>query len=144
MFERDYNFKGIHANIVTQLTTEIDNESKFKFFDRNVDVFIIAPIVGLLYGRVANRDAVVQFLNHDYGKNCQYYNGREEISNQDFLGIVIDYDENKKQDKPVNPPVITSIRVDTHGIDYGKPKTGEPFDYYSYMMQQYYGGGMAN
>ena len=53
-------------------------------------------------------------------------------------------DENKKQDKPVNPPVITSIRVDTHGIDYGKPKTGEPFDYYSYMMQQYYGGGMAN
>ena len=52
-------------------------------------------------------------------------------------------DENKKQDKPVNPPVITSIRVDTHGIDYGKPKTGEPFDYYSYMMQQYYGGGTA-
>ena len=53
-------------------------------------------------------------------------------------------DENKKQDRPVNPPVITSIRVDTHGIDYGKPKTGEPFDYYSYMMQQYYGGGMSN
>ena len=53
-------------------------------------------------------------------------------------------EENKKQDKPINPPVIKSIRVDTHGVDYGKPKTGVPFDYYSYMMQQYYGGGMAN
>ena len=51
-------------------------------------------------------------------------------------------EENKKQDKPINPPVIKSIRVDTHGVDYGKPKTGVPFDYYSYMMQHYYGGGM--
>lgn len=42
--------------------------------------------------RVANRDAVPQFFNHDYGKNCQYYNGREEVSNQDFLGIVLSYD----------------------------------------------------
>lgn len=56
MFDRDYNFKGIHANIVTQLTTEIDSETKFKFFDRNIDVLIIAPIVGFLYGRMSNRD----------------------------------------------------------------------------------------
>lgn len=41
---------------------------------------------------------------------------------------------------PVNPVVIKSIRVDTKGVDYGMPKTIEPFDYYSYMMQQYYGG----
>ena len=43
-------------------------------------------------------------------------------------------------DRPINPPVITSITVDTKGVDYGKPETEEPFDYYSYMMQQYYGG----
>ena len=47
MFERDYNFKGRHANIVTQLTTEIDSDTKFKLFERNIDVLIIAPIVGL-------------------------------------------------------------------------------------------------
>lgn len=41
--------------------------------------------------RVANRDAVPQFFNYEYGKNCQYYNGREEVSNQDFLGIVLSY-----------------------------------------------------
>ena len=49
-------------------------------------------------------------------------------------------DKNLTADKPVNPPVIKSITVDTHGVDYGTPKTVEPFDYYSYMMQQYYGG----
>ena len=42
--------------------------------------------------------------------------------------------------RPVNPPVIKSITVDTKGVDYGTPETVEPFDYYSYMMQQYYGG----
>lgn len=41
-------------------------------------------------------------------------------------------------DRPVNAPVIKSISVDTHGVDYDDPVTVEPFDYYSYMMQQYY------
>lgn len=42
----------------------------------------------------ANRDSVVQFFNGIYDSSCSYYNGREEISNQDFLGIVLDYDSN--------------------------------------------------
>ena len=49
-------------------------------------------------------------------------------------------DTTKTKDRPVEPPVITSITVDTKGVDYGMPETHEPFDYYSYMMQQYYGG----
>jgi len=48
-------------------------------------------------------------------------------------------DQNLTADMPINKPVITSIRVDTKGVDYGKPETVKPFDYYSYMMQQYYG-----
>lgn len=47
-------------------------------------------------------------------------------------------------DKPVNPPVIKSVTVDTKGVDYGDPETVEPFDYYSYMMQQYYSGNKSN
>ncbi|MBQ7140372.1 MAG: U32 family peptidase [Bacilli bacterium] len=43
--------------------------------------------------RVANRDNVPQFFDKKPGVNEQYYLGREEISNQDFLGIVLDYDE---------------------------------------------------
>jgi len=46
--------------------------------------------------RVANREAVVQFWDKEPGVNEQYYLGRNEVSNQDFLGIVTDYDENTK------------------------------------------------
>ena len=48
-------------------------------------------------------------------------------------------DTTKTADKPVNPPKITSITINTYGADYGMPETQKPFDYYSYMMQQYYG-----
>ena len=44
----------------------------------------------------ANRDAVAQFYNGDNNVNCLYYNGREEISNQDFLGVILDYDHKNK------------------------------------------------
>ena len=47
-------------------------------------------------------------------------------------------DTTKTADKPVNPPKITSLTVETYGADYGMPETQKPFDYYSYMMQQYY------
>lgn len=44
----------------------------------------------------ANRDSVPQFFDGSFDEKCQYYNGRVEVSNQDFLGIVLDYDEKNK------------------------------------------------
>lgn len=41
----------------------------------------------------ANRESIVQFFNGSYGVEAQYYNGRIELSNQDFLGVIIDYDD---------------------------------------------------
>ena len=41
------------------------------------------------------------------------------------------------QDKPVDEPKITSIRVETYGVDYGEPETIEPFNYYNWLMKQY-------
>ena len=43
--------------------------------------------------RVANRDSCPQFFNRFPDKNEQYFLGREEISNQDYLGIVNEYDK---------------------------------------------------
>ena len=45
--------------------------------------------------------------------------------------------ENAEVSTPVNPPKITSIRVETYGIDYGLPETLEPFDYKSWLYKQY-------
>jgi len=43
--------------------------------------------------RVANRDSVCQFFDKFPNKDAQYFLGRCEVSNQDFLGLVLDYDE---------------------------------------------------
>lgn len=41
-----------------------------------------------ILNRVSNRENKVQFFDKEPGVNEQYYLGREEVSNQDFLGIV--------------------------------------------------------
>lgn len=43
--------------------------------------------------RVANRESTSQFYNSFPGVEGQYFLGRQEISNQDFLGVVLDYDD---------------------------------------------------
>ena len=47
--------------------------------------------------RCANRDSVPQFYLEKPGVEEQYYSGREEVSNKDFLGIVMDYDDENKE-----------------------------------------------
>lgn len=44
-------------------------------------------------------------------------------------------------DMPKNKPVITSISIETYGVNYGEPETIEPFNYYNYLMQ-YYGSSL--
>ena len=44
----------------------------------------------------ANRDSVPQFFDYTNDHTIGYYNGRDEVSNQDFLGIVLDYDSEEK------------------------------------------------
>ena len=44
-----------------------------------------------ILNRCANRESTPQFFNELPGVNEQYYLGRQELSNQDFLGLVLDY-----------------------------------------------------
>ena len=46
--------------------------------------------------KVANRESAPQFFKKDPSYQDQYYNLRDEESNQDFLGIVKSYDEKEK------------------------------------------------
>ncbi len=45
-----------------------------------------------ILNRCANRDSTPQFYDKLPSVDEQYYLGREELSNQDFLGIVLEYD----------------------------------------------------
>lgn len=56
MFDKQYRFKGRHALRVDQLTAAFDTISKAKLFERNVDVYANAPLIGFLYGRLAEPD----------------------------------------------------------------------------------------
>lgn len=44
---------------------------------------------------------------------------------------------NTEVSTPVNPPKITSLKVETFGVDYGLPETLTPFDYTTWMYKQY-------
>lgn len=52
----EFQFKGKHADYVRKLTSEIDTRTKFKIFQYNVDVLVLAPIVGMIYGRSSSID----------------------------------------------------------------------------------------
>lgn len=94
IFDRDYNFKGKHANIVTKLTSEIDGETKFKFFERNIDVLILSPIVGLLYGRMAQKDDSGEVTSDNVKKINFDQMNRESINlNFDYQLIMLLHDK---------------------------------------------------
>ena len=46
-----------------------------------------------ILNRCANRESTPQFYDKLPGVNEQYFNSREELSNQDFLGLVLGYDK---------------------------------------------------
>ena len=47
--------------------------------------------------RCANRETTDQYFNSFPGYKEQYYLDRQENTNQDFLGVVLDYDEKEKE-----------------------------------------------
>lgn len=80
-------------------------------------------------------DANIDGLYAGFGKVIEGMDVVNAIANVE----VVTRDESASEgvDKPVNPPVITSIRVETYGVDYGEPETMEAFDYYNWIMSQY-------
>lgn len=116
--EKDFTFCAKDLSMLEELKTMIDmNIKSFKIEGRMRSIYYIATVVGTyrkaidnyinnipfnieeenqILRNCANRDSVVQFFNDIKDETCSYYNGREEISNQDFLGIVLDYNYNNK------------------------------------------------
>ena len=110
--EKDFTFCSKDLSMIEHIKEMIDLGIKsFKIEGRMRSVYYIATVVkcyrkaidnyykGIydvkeykkILDRVANRDSSVQFFDGNSDYNCNYYNGRVEISNQDFLGMVLDY-----------------------------------------------------
>ncbi len=56
MFQKEYRFRGKHAVYVNNLTSVFEATENTKIFDRNIDVYLNAPIIGFLYHRQAELD----------------------------------------------------------------------------------------
>ena len=72
-------------------------------YRRAIDAFCASPSTytyPIDYEKIlrncANRDSVLQFMNGVNDETMGYYNGREEISNQDFLGVILSYNKETK------------------------------------------------
>ena len=80
-------------------------------------------------------------LNGYYTSFGKVIEGMDVIHNIENVEVKIADDSeetgNTEVSTPVNPVTITSIKVETNGVDYGLPETLTPFDYMSWMYQQY-------
>lgn len=75
------------ATVINTYRNLIDDYYENKLTEEKVEYY------QKILDKVANREATVQFWDKLPTVNEQYYLGRNEVSNQDFLGIVKDYDE---------------------------------------------------
>lgn len=113
--EKNFTFCTKDLSMLKYIPDMIDSGIKsFKIEGRMRSVYYIATVVSIyrkvidnycnnksnyeynsdyekVLNRVANRDSITQFYNGVNDESCNYYNGRMENSNQDFLGLVKSY-----------------------------------------------------
>lgn len=112
---RDFTIMPKDLNMITNIQSMIeDGVNSFKIEGRMRSIYYIATVLHTykkiidkimtnslsdeyikyaenIINRVANRESVSQFYDALPTENEQYYSGRKEESNQDFLGLILDY-----------------------------------------------------
>lgn len=79
------------ATVISTYREAIDNYYAGKLTDKLIEYY------SNILNRVANRESTEQFFNNPAGVDEQYFLGRQEVSNQDFLGIVLNYNKETKE-----------------------------------------------
>lgn len=91
-FKVEGRMRGIYyiATVILAYRRLIDKIEKNTLTDQEKDYYL------KVLNRVANRESTPQFFEKLPTEKEQYFLGRQEVSNQDFLGLVLDYDPIKK------------------------------------------------
>ena len=79
------------ATVINTYRNAIDDYYNKKLTKKKIEYYT------KILNRVANRDSIPQFFNKFPSTNEQYFLGRQEVSNQDFLGLILDYNEETKE-----------------------------------------------
>ena len=75
------------ATVISSYRKLIDS-----YYDKTLDEELIKKEEKIL-SRVANRETSTHYYLNEADYKDQYYTGRQELSNQDFLALVLDYDK---------------------------------------------------
>ena len=100
MFDKEIKITGKHANYVTKLSSKFGNTTA-KFFDRNVDVYIQASIIGFLFQNKKSIDASSDDTAHIFRDQVLKCKQDLEFNKQVILLLDKEYepDEAKRIDK---------------------------------------------
>lgn len=128
MFDREYYFYGKHADMVKKLTAKWNDEIGAPVFERNLDVYEVAPIIGWIYNRKAEverdennktrvfRDKMLDDrpqLLFNY-RNLMLLNG-EKMDSEERMDIAFHMDdkdeERKTYDELYNSYVLGGVEV---------------------------------
>ena len=91
-FKIEGRMRGIYyiATVVDAYRRMIDKILNNSLTNKDTDYYL------KILNRCANRDSMPQFYHGVPLEDGQYFTGVEEVSNQDFLGLIKEYDEDNK------------------------------------------------
>ena len=124
MARSDYSYYS------SSLTTQGYNSAGSQFFIMTEDNSYLDGTYAA-FGKVIEGMDVVEKI----GNTEVYY--RDSELGEDETAPTDENGETIASDTPKVAPVITSLSVETYGIDYGVPETNDVFDYYTWLLQQY-------
>ena len=119
-----------YSSISSTLTEESYNSAGSQFFIMHEDNTSLSGLYTGFGKVIEGMDVVDKIANVEVTyKSADLQEGEEVPKDAEGKELTADM--------PINKPVITSITIETYGIDYGEPETLEPFNYYDYLMQYY-------
>lgn len=119
-----------YSSISSTLTTKGYDSAGSQFFIVQKDQSSLDGLYAGFGKVIEGLDVVDKIANVEvYYRDSELKDGEEAPKAEDGSKI--------SSDTPKEKPVITSIRVETYGVDYGMPDTQEPFNYYNWLMKNY-------
>ena len=122
--------RGDYTDLSSSLTTAGYNSAGSQFFIMQADNYNLNGLYAG-FGKVIEGMDVVDSI-----AKVEVTSGDEDTDEETEAA---EDAETETGDTPVDPPVIKSIRVETYGVDYGEVETVDVFDYYTWLLQNYYG-----
>ena len=146
MFTTEYSFRGVYADKVKELTTlKFDKENTL--FNRNMDVYLLAPIIGFLYQKRSPIDKSTN-TTKIFAETLVQYQKEMEFAYRLVMLLDAEYepDAQKRIDKAfkeyINPAQEDLARIDEYvrgGVDilYEKlvQQSSMPEDYLRNLYQ---------